>query len=370
MNKLLLASLITLASTPALAIEGGKPLDWAKHDNLVRMNCTGTIIGGKFVLTANHCVENGQKLGAVVLANDVTATIKEYYRPNHGNEEDISIWELASTPYVTAFDPLSMMPVAVGDKLQISGFGEKQITPRTATREVDYISIMNTLYGTKPIGQGIIEGGDSGGPNFLHVSNLRYDGIVSITRSGIGGSDISNPSKHTRLDYPPARKLILDSVNGWHYPTAVKTTNGTANIPIQSLFAENQGTGKISLFNEIITEGDIDYSIDPECKSYEPKEGLHIATPSDIKPFDLCTIRVTAADNSYGVLTVRNTAGNGRDAIITINPQAKPKPQPDNGGNSQNGENSQPTNNGGSGGSTGILTLIGLLGIALKRKFF
>ncbi|MGR5465497.1 GlyGly-CTERM sorting domain-containing protein, partial [Photobacterium damselae] len=119
-------------------------------------------------------------------------------------------------------------------------------------------------------------------------------------------------------------------------------------------------------------QGTIEFKVDPQCKAYELRDPNVPATPNDVKPFDLCTLHVTATnDNTYGVITLKNSAASGgQDAVITINPQAKPKPQPDNGGNSQNGGTSQPTNNGGSGGSTGILTLIGLLGIALKRKFF
>ncbi|MGR5187006.1 trypsin-like serine protease [Photobacterium damselae] len=373
MKKLLLTSLITLASTPALAIEGGTTLNWAQHDNLVRMNCTGTIIGGKFVLTADHCEWQGVR--PVNLSNgNIVETIKINKPPfsenDNNNYFDMGVWELIKAPLVQSFNPLSMMSAAIGQQVNVIGFGEKQMTPRNAIREIDFT--YDSTYIAKFIKQGLIESGDSGGPTLLGNE------IVAVTVSSIADANGADSSNHTRLDYPNARKFILDTVNGWHYPTVAKTTNGKADIPIQSLFAENQGTGTIDLANisydidTIDGQGTIEFKVDPQCKAYELRDPNVPATPNDVKPFDLCTLHVTATnDNTYGVITLKNSAASGgQDAVITINPQAKPKPQPDNGGNSQNGGTSQPTNNGGSGGSTGILTLIGLLGIALKRKFF
>lgn len=353
MKKLLLASLITLASTPALAIEGGTALNWAEHDNLVRMNCTGTIIGGKFVLTADHCFDEGQKLGAVTLSNNETASIQKYYRPSKENNADVAIWELETTPSVTFFEPLSMMPVVIDDQLQINGFGQAQTTPRKATKSV--FSITDIIYDTINIGSGITEEGDSGSPVIKNNT-----GIVAVHSAGMGAN-----SNEERLNYPKTRNSILDTVNGWHYPTVVKTTTGEEKeVRIQSLFKDEEVIDLTNLSIESSNSG-IRVTVNPSCVSYEPRTDATPATSSNVRPFDVCTLNIDANDDVYGTVTIKNNASiGGQDAVITINPQAKPKPQPDNGGTSQ------PTNNGGSGGSMGILTLIGLLGIALKRKFF
>lgn len=353
-----IAALLSLTSLPALAIENGTALDWQQHDNLVEMNCTGTIIGGDLVLTADHCKwDSAGGLRPVTLSNGTQVeTRKQISSPIPSTDAayfDIGLWQLASAPSVSAFTVLSPIEVTTGDNVTILGFGQTQQQLNQAVKEIDYISNTGIIFGTTNINQGVTAPGDSGAPT------LQDNKLIGVHNGGQGG--VGNEAK---LSYKPARDFILNTVNGWHYPTVAKTINGKADIPIQSLFAENQGTGAISLFNEIIAEGDIDFAIDPNCQSYEPKNELSIATPSDMKPFDLCTIHVTANNDAYGVLTIRNTAGNGKDAIITINPQVKPQPQPDNNGSSQQ------TNSGGSGGSMGILTLIGLLGVAFKRKFF
>lgn len=173
-------------------------------------------------------------------------------------------------------------------------------------------------------------------------------------------------SNEERVNFPKTRNAILDTVNGWHYPTAVKTTTGEKEkVLIQSLFKDEEVIDLTNLSIESSNSG-IQVTVDPSCVPYEPRTDATPATSSNVRPFDVCTLNIEANDNIYGTVTIKNNASTGgQDAVITINPQAKPKPQPDNGGNSQ------PANNGGgSGGSTGILTLIGLLGIALKRKFF
>lgn len=354
MKKLLLASLITLASTPALAIEGGTALNWAEHDNLVRMNCTGTIIGGKFVLTADHCEWQG--IRSVNLANgdsiDTVTINKPPYQLDSADYFDMGVWELAKTPLIQSFNPLSMMPITIGETLEINGFGEAQTTPKQATKSVIYI--YDDIYGTTAIGQGRTEPGDSGSPI------IKNNTIVAVHTDGLGAD-----SNEARLNFPNARKFILDTVNGWHYPTIVKTTTGKEKeVRIQSLFKDEETIDLTNLSIESSNSG-IQVTVNPSCVSYEPRTDATPATSSNVRPFDVCTLNIDANDDVYGTVTIKNNASiGGQDAVITINPQAKPKPQPDNGGTSQ------PTNNGGSGGSMGILTLIGLLGIALKRKFF
>ncbi|MGR5465390.1 trypsin-like serine protease, partial [Photobacterium damselae] len=247
MKKLLLASLITLASTPALAIKGGTALDWAQHDNLVEMNCTGTIIGGNLVLTADHCKwDSAGGLRPVTLSNGTQVeTRKQISSPIPSTDAayfDIGLWQLASTPKVSAFTPLSPTDVTTGDNVTILGFGKTQQRLNQAVKEITYN--YNSIFGTTNINQGVTAPGDSGAPV------LQDNRLIGVHNGGRG--NIGNEAK---LSYKPARDFILNTVNGWHYPTVAKTTNGKADIPIQSLFAENQGTGTIDLAN-------ISYDID------------------------------------------------------------------------------------------------------------
>ena len=349
-----IAALLSLTSLPALAIENGIALDWQQHDNLVEMNCTGTIIGGDLVLTADHCKwDSAGGLRPVTLSNgaqiETRTQISSSIPPTDTAYFDIGLWQLASTPTVTAFTPLSLLPANIGEPLTILGFGETQQHLFQAIKNIS--TIYDTIYVTQDIGQGNLVPGDSGGPTLLNNS------LIAINQA-VGG-DASN---HGKLSYKPARDFILNTVNGWHYPTkATVGQNTTVNVQIQSLIQSNDGVGAIDLTTLVNTTGDVTIgNISCVAQELDAMNQLPLATKTDIKPFDVCTLPLTS-NGDEGTVTITDPTGNNKDAVIVINKKVVTPPVTDPSTDKNN-------SNGGGCGSMGLMAIFSLLLAGLLRR--
>ena len=51
MKKTCLTLALLGLSGHAWAIKDGTPLNWVEHDDMVKINCTGTVLAGKWILT-------------------------------------------------------------------------------------------------------------------------------------------------------------------------------------------------------------------------------------------------------------------------------------------------------------------------------
>lgn len=93
-TKKLLFSL--LLSSNAYAVTNGTSVNWNDYQDMVEMDCTGTVIAGKFILTAAHCTnDNNIRFSDNTMVSSIT-------RVDHLNWDtpdtgiDVSLWTLPS----------------------------------------------------------------------------------------------------------------------------------------------------------------------------------------------------------------------------------------------------------------------------------
>ncbi|WP_336935237.1 trypsin-like serine protease, partial [Vibrio cholerae] len=186
MKKSLVFVTLAMASQATLAIENGSSLNWSQFSDMATFNCTGTVIGGKYVLTAGHCEVQSKS----ILFSDgsfKTATVSN--NPlGYGNPDgpDISVWTL-NTPHQTEnirfLANLNSEPVSDGDIITIYGFaGTQQL--KSAQTQISFAGTTKPdWYASVDIGSGRTQAGDSGGA----WTNQAGD-IVAVHRSGADGT--------------------------------------------------------------------------------------------------------------------------------------------------------------------------------------
>ena len=315
--------LLALFSTSSYAVIDGTRVDWAIMDDMVDMNCSGTIIAGKYVLTAAHC-----EGGSAVSTANATVQVSQDNMLNHpdwdssGWQHDVSFWtlpELASTHSIHFFADLTTDPVTQGDTVYLFGFGG-DTSLAYAAMNIDMSNPEDATklrYKTIYTGNGLLYGGDSGGA----VLNKNKE-IVAVNNAiaGLDGDDSAFSANLSK-----SKDFILKTINGWHYPTLANTSNGSATITVQSLHVNEYSDTAYESGNTIITGG--------TCRN-----------ATNIQPFSTCTYIVES--QGAGTLHLSDSES------ITIN---KPVPTSDSSG-------------GDSGGSLGFLSLIGLLGLGFIRR--
>lgn len=329
MKKTLLAMSLLGLSGSALAIEGGTPLNWAEHDDMVHMSCTGTIISGQWVLTAAHCESVADQ--GVKTVNSGTLNPKNIYNYPNGSENgvDIALWELPTLIDTSVTTFLSMRNVDADESIRISGFGQTtsnlNYATQISTAQLEGLAARKlTLRADE---QGTSVPGDSGAP-YTDSNNL----IIGIHNSGGIDLETGIQAEGTRLYF--ARDFILEHIDGWHYPTLANTATagGSVTVEVQSLH-------QASFIDNATWSGDVSVT-----------GGTCLG--ATVEPFDTCTYEIESSNGYEGKVTLDD------GQVITINKgRSEPITPPDNGGDSDS-----------SGGSLGFLSLLGLFGLTRLRK--
>lgn len=305
MKKTLLVALLFAPQFMANAIENGTQVNISDYPDMINMNCTHTVIGADFVITAAHCDPL-----FYVRDNPVTA---DYDHP----DRDIRLINTENDFQITKIHFISQAEIKNGDVLKTFGFGgNNELNFSVQEVDADYYS-SEIILGITDIGQGISVAGDSGGAS-LNAKNE----IVSVVK-GVG----SGVTAVTRI--LDAKDFILDTINGWHFPTLAETTNGEATIEIQSLHAA-------SFMDNATASGDITI-LGGTCYG------------AITEPLDICTYDISSVNNYQGFLTLDD------GEVITINKgKAAPAPTPDNSD---------------SGGSLGWFALLALIAGARRYHY-
>lgn len=316
MKKGILAASL-FATLSAYAGTGGTVTPWAQHTNIVEFNCTGTVVGGQWVITAQHCSGSNVSLNS-------GRTIPVSDKVNHPdytlNDTDVSLWKVGyqSTEHVTF---LSAAEVGANESVTGFGFGGTKTLSYITQETLPVIDSIPHVLDTRLTGSGSSVAGDSGMP-WVDKNNL----IVAIHG---GGSPIEGGSRAVRVS--SIASWITSNVNAWHFATRAETSN-TLTIDVQSLHSA-------SVADQSYSSGDVAI-VGGTCRG------------ATIKPYEICSLQITST-GYQGAIHLSPT-----ETIVVNEGKVKPTTPPPAEGNS----------GGGSGGSAGFAFLGMLLAMVLRRK--
>ena len=326
-----------MVSSSSWAVEGGDKLNWNDHQYLVESNCTGTIIGGRFVLFAGHCGawESNPFPRAIKLSNGKSIMpSKRHAELYYEGTDDVALWELNDiiptnkVIYLNASDA----PV-IGDSVYLMGFGRDN---GIADLHGGFNTVSNVVETNVMYVDSIVHSveGDSGAPVLNANSEIIAVNAGSNTVEGSGEYAQSG----SMISAPVVKNWILNTVNGWHSETNFELV-GQRTVELQSL--HSQPTDLNELINAgTFTSGDVQVL------------GGSCITDGMVDAFQRCTLDVSS-NGREGFVDLGNYK-------ITVNPHVELEPEPDGGHNNNGGESG--------GGSIGFIGMIVLGLLASWRK--
>lgn len=335
-----------LFSVSSYAVENGTSVDWSQQDNAVRFDsrqtgrqglCTGTLVAGRYVLTAAHCLVESE------LDSFTTASGSNYsssHFVNHDNYfeddgfsgEDIGIITADEQIDYHAIQFLNINDHVKGEPITIAGFGNTIETLNSANFTfshyypnpsdpdnpfVVYADMVNDSHTT---------GGDSGSA-WVNEN----DEIMAVHKGSIVVNGWEDTYRETYgTDIQAVKDFITENVDAWHYPTLVDADSKTT-ITVQSLHRDG-------IVDTAYVDGDVTLNSDEStCMTHD---GL-------IEPFEKCTY-VIESTGSEGALYLSDSE------VIHINKPVE----------STDGGQDDPDD---SGGSMGFWSLL-ILGATMLRR--
>lgn len=323
--------ILAICSTSAFAVVDGTPVDWSSHDNTVWLgDCTGTLLAGKFVLTAAHC---GGSIDDFTLIEDA---VSNQYTSYHGDvaevvshpdyvenlvTEDVLLIEMSnpiSYQRIQFFKNLNA-PTFVQDELvTLDGFGGTGNHLNRAEFQLSstLVSYPYRIYANQLSSANAVPG-DSGG-SWINTNGE----IIAVLHGGSNNQVIG-----TDLHY--ARDFILETIDGWHYQTKA-SVKGRSTIEVQSLHLNG-------VVDSAYVTGDAKLiANDSTCST------------GTINPFQRCTY-VVESGGGEGTLYLST------NETIALNPIAESEP-------------SESSNGGDSGGSLSLWGLMTLAALGWRRR--
>lgn len=328
MKRSVLMLMLVMSSASALAIVEGTPIDWSQHDNTVLFSgCTGTAIAGHYVLTAAHCRNGSYIVDAAQKYNEnFVLTLHPHY-VDKMISEDVAIATFKqplSYQRIQFFKDLSTPTFVQDELITIDGFGGTNKMLSRAEFKLSNIYSVNYPFHIDAIqtGKASTTGGDSGSA-WINSDNE----IIGVHH----GSSITSPDVIGGTDLHYARDFILETIDGWHYPTKA-TVNGRTTIEVQSLHL-NGG------MDSAYVSGDV---------KLLPNDSSCVA--STLSPFERCTY------------TIESQGGEGQlylsdREVININPVLAEEAPPSHSHEDE-------------GGSVSLWSVMALTLLGLRRRYF